>query len=153
MSHLLNTLTKETNQNDFVVNLTQHDFTNEQIQEIESKGYTIVNPTPDELRNIRQLITFDTLPSQSEMVKVAKFLATFVEEKCQCRKGNLATAMIGGAPFFQGVLEMALREKGIRPMYAFSKRVVVENTLPDGSVEKKAIFKHGGFIFPVGKLD
>ena len=43
-------------------------------------------------------------------------------------------------------LEKALRGLGIRPLYAFSVRESVEETLPDGSVRKVAVFRHKGFV-------
>jgi hypothetical protein len=33
-----------------------------------------------------------------------------------------------------------------RALYAFSRRETVDTTLPDGRVEKKAIFKHAGWV-------
>lgn len=54
--------------------------------------------------------------------------------------------MIGGAPFFTASLEHALKEKGIQPVYAFSKRVSTEIQQKDGSVEKVNVFKHLGFV-------
>ena len=34
----------------------------------------------------------------------------------------------------------------VKPLYAFSKREVVEEQLPDGSVRKTQVFKHLGFV-------
>ena len=45
-----------------------------------------------------------------------------------------------------GQLEAALRALEVQPLYAFSVRESVETTLPDGSVVKTAVFKHGGFV-------
>jgi hypothetical protein len=53
--------------------------------------------------------------------------------------------MIGGAPFLMAHLQYDLFEKRIKPLYAFSVRESVENTLPDGRVIKTAAFKHLGF--------
>jgi hypothetical protein len=46
-----------------------------------------------------------------------------------------------------GVLEQSLRQRGIRPAYAFSMRESAEKTLPDGSVQKINVFKHVGFYW------
>ena len=54
--------------------------------------------------------------------------------------------MIGGAPFFMAALESALRDVGVTPIYAFSKREVVEEPQSDGSVKKTAVFRHAGFV-------
>ena len=45
-------------------------------------------------------------------------------------------------------LEAALREKGLTPVYAFSLRESVEETLEDGTVRKVNRFKHLGFVHP-----
>ena len=47
-------------------------------------------------------------------------------------------------------LEEALRYRGILPLYAFSRRESREETDPDGSVRKVAVFRHLGF-YPAGK--
>ena len=45
-------------------------------------------------------------------------------------------------------LEEALMKRGIVPLYAFSRREVVETPLPDGSVKKTQVFRHLGFVTP-----
>ena len=54
--------------------------------------------------------------------------------------------MIGGAPFLLPILAEELREVGIDPLLAFSRRDTVEQTQPDGSVRKVAVFRHVGFV-------
>ena len=54
--------------------------------------------------------------------------------------------MIGGAPWLSEPLERALKREGFRPVYAFSKRISVEETLPDGTVKKTQVFRHEGFV-------
>jgi hypothetical protein len=56
--------------------------------------------------------------------------------------------MIGGAPFFMEPLSRALRDAGYKPIFAFSRRESVERTMPDGTVQKVAIFRHLGFVEP-----
>ena len=56
--------------------------------------------------------------------------------------------MIGGAPWLMGTLETKLREYGIQPMYAFSRRESVEQKQPDGSVRKVNVFRHAGWVKP-----
>ena len=54
--------------------------------------------------------------------------------------------MIGGAPFFMGALEAALYRRDLTPLYAFSRREVVEKATDDGAVTKTAVFRHEGFV-------
>ena len=54
--------------------------------------------------------------------------------------------MIGGAPWMMSALERALRRNGLQYCYAFSVRESVEKTMPDGSIVKTNVFRHGGFI-------
>lgn len=61
--------------------------------------------------------------------------------------GYVNDVMIGGAPFFMPKLENELLNYGrIGIHYAFSERVVVEQTMDDGTVRKTAQFKYLGNI-------
>ena len=115
-----------------IINLTQHQATQEQIAQgvIECTKAT----------EVRSLLTFTTIPSQEEMEERAKRIAEIAKEQ------SCDSAMIGGAPYFMSSLEKALREVGIKPVYAFSVRQSVEKTLPDGTVQKLNVFKHVGFV-------
>lgn len=62
------------------------------------------------------------------------------------RDGQHHQAMIGGATYLMEALAKALRDCGIRPLYAFSTRVSVEQAMPDGSVRKVNEFRHLGFV-------
>lgn len=136
----------------YIVNLTQHDATPEQIAQgvhniAIAKDYLVAS------------LTFDEIPSIETLRKRAKYIAKLVLPSIVTETeedGSLLTksvieaheicAMIGGAPFFMPFLERALLERDITPLYAFSKRVSVEETQPDGSVVKKNVFKHEGFV-------
>lgn len=56
------------------------------------------------------------------------------------------SVMIGGAHYFMSYLEQALFAAKVRPLYYFSKRVVVEKQNPDGSVSKVSQFVHDGWV-------
>ena len=117
---------------DMVLNLTQHQATQEQV------NAGVVEPA--DKQQVQKLLTFDRLPSNHDLVFSANELAK-IASKSGCRR-----IMIGGAPFFMPVLEGALRREGLLTVYAFSERVSVEETLPDGSVRKTNVFKHVGFV-------
>ena len=55
--------------------------------------------------------------------------------------------MIGGAPYLMSALERALKQRGVKPLYAFSLRVS-EDVLDEstGEVKKTLVFKHLGFL-------
>lgn len=119
-----------------ILNLTQHAATNDQIND----G---VVDLPKELHTkLVELITFEKIPQSSEMIKRANAIVKLVNEF----DDNVDFAMIGGAPFFMSILEDTLNDAAIQPLYAFSKRVSVEEVQPDGSVSKKVVFKHEGFV-------
>lgn len=117
---------------DMVLNLTQHQATQEQV------NAGVVEPANKQ--QVQQLLTFDRLPSNHELALRASELVKMAS-KSGCHR-----IMIGGAPFFMPVLEGALRREGLLTVYAFSERVSVEETLPDGSVRKTNVFKHIGFV-------
>lgn len=115
-----------------ILNLTQHTATPAQLEA------GVVEPTNK--AEISALLTFDTLQSVSEASGRARRLAYIVEEN------GCDSAMIGGAPFFMGILADTLNYYKVSPLFAFSVRRNIEETLPDGSVKKSSVFEHGGFI-------
>lgn len=115
-----------------ILNLTQHPATPDQI------AAGVIDP-PDH-DGVRLLLTFDTLPSQRELMNRALALREIV------RESGATSAMIGGAPYLMPHLDAALIAAGIRPLYAFSLRESVETIQPDGSVRKTQVFKHAGFV-------
>ena len=119
-----------------ILNLTQHQATPEQV----AQG--VVEPSIENKEDIKLLLTFDSLfdTDYDQMVNRAVTLATI------CVREGCSKAMIGGAPFFMAPLETALRERGVKPLYAFSVRESVEQSQPDGSVRKTNVFKHVGFV-------
>jgi hypothetical protein len=96
---------------------------------------------PEDKKTVQNLLTFTTLPSREEVAASANALADIA------LNSGAEAALVGGAPFLMGVLEQSLRQRGIRPAYAFSMRESAEKTLPDGSVQKINVFKHVGFYW------
>lgn len=115
-----------------ILNLTQHLSTASQA------AAGVFEPASKQA--VRQLLTFDELPSREEIQSRA---STIAEIACH---EQAEVAMIGGAPYLMSALESALMFRGIAPVYAFSKRESVEETLEDGSVRKTMVFRHVGFI-------
>lgn len=117
-----------------MLNLTQHVATAEQIEA------GVVEPTPEVKKVIQELLTFNSLEETQEITERAFKLARIAKEH------GVERVMIGGAPFLMGALESMLAMGDITAHYAFSQRVVEEVAKEDGTVEKKAIFKHMGFV-------
>jgi hypothetical protein len=120
-----------------MLNLTQHVGTPEQ-------GVT----EPNDKAAVQRLLTFEWKPSGCEITDRAKAIAALARAELgpQDPYANWPSAMIGGAPFLMGPLEIALRAVQIHPAYAFSVRASVEQVQPDGTVKKVAVFKHAGFV-------
>lgn len=116
-----------------ILNLTQHEATPEQLAAgVEEPG--------TRKGSVQALLTFRDLPSREEIAARAVALAALAQGY------GASAAMIGGALWLMAPLEAALRGLGIRPLYAFSVRESVEETAPDGSVRKVAVFRHKGFV-------
>ena len=113
-----------------IINLTQHGSSKEQIDN------GVIDLAGDDLAVLKGLLTFDEIPTPEEMDDRGGKIASLLPV-------GTNAAMIGGAPFFMPILEEALRRVGITPLYAFTKRIVVENPQTG---EKTSVFKHGGFI-------
>lgn len=124
-----------------IINLTQHHATSEQ-----KKAGVVDLPTNYKNRLI-ELLTFDELPKYVGREKRAEEIANLAKEfiRQNAIKGSVS-AMIGGAPYLMCPLELSLSRRGIKPLYAFSKRESIEEVQEDGTVIKKSIFKHVGFV-------
>ena len=128
-----------------ILNLTQHAATPELLKA------GVVDLSERKLSELRVLLTFDNIPSAAELKDRAEkierlavsFLCEITPENELLDDVDLA-AMIGGAPFFMATLESHLKERAIRPLYAFSRRDSVEVAAPEGVV-KQAVFRHLGF--------
>lgn len=121
-----------------IINLTQHPASAEQRE-------AGVFDVPADLTyggdTLREQLTFNELPAYDDVLLVAECIANLAKDNFECD-----AAMIGGAPFLMAPLVDALQRNGIKPMFAFSKRESVEETQPDGSVRKTAVFSHLGFV-------
>lgn len=137
------------------VNLTQHNATPEQaapaapgaIRVVEAEKLTARSPEAAQAlkeiggtQGIRRLITFDSLPTENEMQERAERLAGLAETL------EARHAMIGGAPYFQPVLEEALERHHVEPVYAFSRREQSLVQHPDGTETIVNVFRHLGMV-------
>ena len=119
-----------------IINLTQHNATADQI------AAGVVEPDAASKALIQKLLTFNDLPSAWVIEHRASALADLVDRM----SGGATRVMIGGAPYLMGALERELKERGHRPVYAFSQRESVDQIQDDGTTRKVAIFRHLGFV-------
>jgi len=127
-----------------ILNLTQHNPTPEQIEA------GVVN-LPDEMwARVRELLTFEEIPNANQMAsnarEIASIAAEFFESGASEDNMFMGAAMIGGAPYFMPFLVNALMAFRIIPLFSFTKRVSVEEQQPDGTVVKKTVFRHEGWV-------
>ena len=125
-----------------IYNLTMHIATQEQLQA------GVVEPSEQDKKTIIGLLTFDSIPTREEIRYRADRLVNIVANQCDDEGGyfHFGSAMIGGAPYLMSLLEYALDEVGVNALYAFSVRESIETVEPDGSVVKKNVFRHLGFV-------
>ena len=119
------------------LNLTQHTATEEQ------KNAGVYDMTDIYQAELRALLTFETLPTQDEVVERAQRLANMAARSIGL---GMTRVMIGGAPYLMAQLEKELRLRHMKPTYAFSARESVEVTGADGQVTKRSVFRHLGFV-------
>jgi hypothetical protein len=124
-----------------IINFTQHRATEEQLE----AGVLCPHTGGDEeyVKILKGLLTFDECPSIEDVESRAKELTRLATISAD--NWGIAIFMIGGAPFLMPALERHMKEAGLTPVYAFSKRESVEVVI-DGATVKKSVFKHGGFI-------
>jgi hypothetical protein len=118
----------------YIVNLTQHAASAEQIA---AGVVDLGEPTRKELC---RLLTFEHMESKDTVWRRAVLIAGIAAQT------DYKHAMIGGALWLMAPLASQLRRVGLEPCFAFSRRETVEETLPDGSVRKTAVFRHAGFM-------
>ena len=134
-----------------ILNFTQHAATPEQI----AQG--VVDLPEARRQELCQLLTFEELPAPADVRFRAEMVADLYYEVIEDLGADLEapttegwpSVMVGGAPFFMGPLESALISMGLegKVLYAFSRRESVEETQPDGSVVKRNVFRHVGFVY------
>ena len=115
-----------------IINLTQHNATESQIKD------GVFEPTDKSA--VKNLLTFNTIPSKEEMQKRAEALAKIASES------KAEFAMVGGASYFIPVLEKALNKAGVKPIHSFTERKSIDKTLENGEVQKVSIFEHIGWV-------
>lgn len=128
-----------------ILNLTQHPATPDQI------AAGVVDLPTAERAALVDALTFDECPSAEDVAQRAHTIAemaaysdVFGEQGAPMPGRD--RAMIGGAPWLMAPLAEQLRQRGIEPVFAFSRREVAEQAQPDGSVRKVAVFRHAGWV-------
>ena len=119
-----------------ILNLTQHVATNEQ------KEAGVIDVSPEHRQALTDALTINYGDSLKR--KADEVLAIASYYRCQA-------VMIGGAPFFMAGLAAELEYAGYEVLFAFSERESVEVTAPDGSIQKRSVFRHKGFVTQRGQ--
>lgn len=119
-----------------ILNLTQHAATPEQIAD------GVVDMNAEDRLHLADLLTFEEPPAGGALIFRAVEIMTMAVKYAPAGE----CVMLGGAPYFMPVLDAMSRQFGFKPVYAFSKRESIENVMPDGSVVKRAVFRHAGFV-------
>ena len=117
-----------------ILHLTQHPATPAQ------REAGVVDLEGEERAELIRLLTFEELPGCREIVSRAMALAALAH------RHGATHAMLGGALYLMGPLEVALRFAQVVPLYAFSVRESTEERLADGTVKKTQVFRHLGFV-------
>lgn len=117
-----------------ILNLTQHKSTNDQQKD------HVYDLRGARLEQLKDLLTFDEIPTEYVLWDRADKIAALAEQE------GAKSAMIGGAPYFMPWLERALLRRVINIKYAFSKRESQDVHLEDGTVRKRQVFRHIGFV-------
>lgn len=122
-----------------ILNLTQHDATPTQA------AAGVVEPSAEDKVIIKKLLNVPKVPSISDLLERAEGLAAIAHHHYTMTGGT--RFMVGGAGPLMRALRRSLKGRitDVAVLEAFSERVVVETTLPDGTVRKTADFVHAGW--------
>ena len=109
----------------------------------------IIDPSDNDGELLRNAITYDELPTLEQINRTCQTIVNLV------KKYGCDAAMLGGAPFLAGYEEEALFRCGLSVAFAFTKRIVKEEVLQDGSVKKTSLFDSSDTIIkhPDGTLE
>jgi hypothetical protein len=118
------------------LNLTQHAATADQI------AAGVVDLSEGDRQWLIRTLTFAVPPDMAEMVDRARTVFAIASASLIPHD----RVMLGGAPFFTTVLEVAATLHRETVVYAFSQRETIEQAQPDGSVRKTQVFRHAGFV-------
>jgi len=121
-----------------IINLTQRSANPDQI-----KAGVMDLPELD-AQLVRALLTFNELPAPKEIEERAQRLAAFAH--FWAKQCGTPFVMIGGALWLMPALTKALRDRNLSPVFAFSTRESAEEKQPDGTVLKRSVFRHLGFV-------
>lgn len=114
-----------------LLNCSNHTMGMNQIEELATKGYVLVELSP-ELKSKWGQLTPDNY------VQVCNDVIQFAEEN------NCSAFHLAGFPAAVNLICLDLNDD-IPVFYAYSERQTVEVPKEDGTIEKKATFKHKGF--------
>jgi len=127
-----------------IINLTQHPATQEQ------KEAGVRDVAPERTQRLHQLLTFEEAPDVYGLrSRAAQLFHIFEDETLNANwdeQKSWPRVMIGGAPYLMSHLEDCFISEGITVLYAFSQRKSVEEQQADGSVVKRTVFVHEGFV-------
>jgi hypothetical protein len=127
-----------------ILNLTQHISTPTQ------REAGVVDLPAEARARLTALLTVEDIPTEEDLHERSMEIFCIAEEWCAlAREAGVAPgsfrAMVGGAAPLVRLLRLDLKARGVKPLEAFSRRHVVETTLPDGSVRKTVDFVHAGW--------
>ena len=127
-----------------IINLTQHPATQEQ------KDAGVRDVAPERQKRLHPLLTFEEAPNVHELRgRAAQLFHIFEDETFDADWGDRQfwpRVMIGGAPYLMSHLEECFLSESITVVYAFSQRKSIEEQQADGSVVKRTVFIHEGFV-------
>ena len=133
-----------------ILNITQH------MASAEQKAAGTMDLAAAEAADLKRLLNFDNLPTERQIKERADAIAELARAqllKIEERRGTPGGAgagnircMIAGAPFIMPALTQAMRSRGLIPVCAFSRRESVDEAQADGSVIKRSVFRHLGFV-------
>lgn len=114
-----------------IVNLTQHNPTTQQLA---------AGVFDYDQESVKALLNFGGIPSKDNINAKAAALAEVA------LASGATSAMVGGAPYLMAPLVMALRRRGIAPLFSFTQRESMETPDGKGGVVKTSVFNHVGFV-------
>jgi hypothetical protein len=123
-----------------VFNLTRHKATKDQ------KAVGIIDLPYEYITRINTLSTFEPIPTSTHLIERANEIVAVLQEYIRISgMYEVDSVMLGGAPYFNAVLDKVLTINGFVPCYPFTLKQSQHN-IENNKTVSTTVYKHMGLV-------
>jgi len=123
-----------------ILNLTRHKATEDQ------KAVGIIDLPHEYISRINALGTFQPIPTVTQLIERANDIVFVLQEYIRISgMYKVDSIMLGGAPYFNAVLDKVLTINGFRPCYPFTFKQS-QHSVENNKTVSTTVYKHMGLV-------